>query len=494
MSSRVAVQSQQRQQRRSQAGYELDRMTRNLLASSKGGIASPVASNLVDEGVRRAQQQEGSAARPAHEGLLDIFNPDHNARELAKELVLLEGHIVHPPKHCPDCIRKHLITAEGLAEEAVSLDPDPESRAYFGAAATELREICRDFLNQSDRGQLQQRIRRLRKGMLKRGFDSVLRKEKPGTAAPKANPSSAPAKLGQDKAPSPISSVFLGIVPGARVAMPTEGGWRMAVVDRVQSVEGRDSVRLQPVMGNQASIRQTMQLQDLSGGDRIIVLAPWPISTSLSKKTFQRFRHDGSRVGSPVSLSDQQLLMADIIQSVWMKVLGSGKDLCAGVANISNPAQLDQVGCSQRVIEQLVRAAIVTALYESNLNPLARRTTSTEDSIGLFQLNRKGGIGQGSAPGLLMDPGWNATVAANAVRKHIGLFRTLIAREGAMQPTRWASGWTCSRGVCGVRRTQFWRPAPERTPQTSPGPRRPRPRSLPRSSWTPAGTLMAHAR
>jgi hypothetical protein len=175
----VVLRSQQRQQRRSQAGWEFDRMTRNMLATANSGVASAAASNLVDEGVRRAPA--GSAAqRHPHEGLLDIFNPDHNARELAKQLVLLEDHIVHPPKHCPDCIRKHLITAEGLAEEAVALDADPETRAYFGAAATEIREICRDFLGKKDRGQVQQRIRRLRKGMLKRGFDSVLSKEKEG--------------------------------------------------------------------------------------------------------------------------------------------------------------------------------------------------------------------------------------------------------------------------------------------------------------------------
>jgi hypothetical protein len=45
------------------------------------------------------------------------------------------------------------------------------------------------------------------------------------------------------------------------------------------------------------------------------------------------------------------------------------------------------------VIQQA--AALANAVAESNLNPTARAVTSKEDSVGLFQLNRHGGAGQG---------------------------------------------------------------------------------------------------
>ena len=41
---------------------------------------------------------------------------------MIKEMVLLEDHLNLPNQNCSDCINKHLIKCEALAEEAVSLD------------------------------------------------------------------------------------------------------------------------------------------------------------------------------------------------------------------------------------------------------------------------------------------------------------------------------------------------------------------------------------
>jgi hypothetical protein len=51
------------------------------------------------------------------------MDPLFNLRELCKHLLLLEDHLAQPDKRCPDCIRKHLLTIEALADEAVALDP-----------------------------------------------------------------------------------------------------------------------------------------------------------------------------------------------------------------------------------------------------------------------------------------------------------------------------------------------------------------------------------
>jgi 2'-5' RNA ligase len=70
----------------------------------------------------------GSAVRVAcahlgEPGLLPVMSPVFNLREIAKQLLLLEDHLFHPGKRCPDCVKKHTLMAEALAEEAVTLDP-----------------------------------------------------------------------------------------------------------------------------------------------------------------------------------------------------------------------------------------------------------------------------------------------------------------------------------------------------------------------------------
>ena len=57
---------------------------------------------------------------------LGLTDPRFNIREIAKQLVLLEDHLSHAYKACPDCIRKHLLTIEALAEEATALGAEQQ--------------------------------------------------------------------------------------------------------------------------------------------------------------------------------------------------------------------------------------------------------------------------------------------------------------------------------------------------------------------------------
>lgn len=65
--------------------------------------------------------------------LLPVLRPCQNMRDIIKQLALLEDHMYHPQKRCPDCIRKHFLTIEGLAEECSTLCKPrailPESRS-----------------------------------------------------------------------------------------------------------------------------------------------------------------------------------------------------------------------------------------------------------------------------------------------------------------------------------------------------------------------------
>lgn len=50
-----------------------------------------------------------------------VSDPAYNMREIAKQSVLLEEHLVEPQKYCRDCIAKHFLHIIGLAEEAQML-------------------------------------------------------------------------------------------------------------------------------------------------------------------------------------------------------------------------------------------------------------------------------------------------------------------------------------------------------------------------------------
>src|SRR5690606_32813217 len=84
----------------------------------------------------------------------DLLDPTFNLRECAKQLLLVEDHLFHPYKRCPDCIRKHLMTVEAFAEEARTLNFElvPESdRAQVMLLADGLAELCRFWMeNVSD--------------------------------------------------------------------------------------------------------------------------------------------------------------------------------------------------------------------------------------------------------------------------------------------------------------------------------------------------------
>lgn len=77
---------------------------------------------------RKAKPRTATARRK----LLPVLRPTQNMRDIIKQLALLEDHMYQPQKRCVDCIRKHFLTVEALAEECATLcKPDsilPESR------------------------------------------------------------------------------------------------------------------------------------------------------------------------------------------------------------------------------------------------------------------------------------------------------------------------------------------------------------------------------
>ena len=75
--------------------------------------------------------------------LLPVMRPAFNMREILKNCILLEDHLMQTTKRCCDCISKHCLTIESLAEEAITLecpgDPKKKCPEHMRALASTIR-------------------------------------------------------------------------------------------------------------------------------------------------------------------------------------------------------------------------------------------------------------------------------------------------------------------------------------------------------------------
>lgn len=112
-----------------------------------------------------AGESEVVTKKKASDGLLPVLDPAFNLREIFKQLVLLEDHLFHERKRCPDCIWKHLLTAEALAEEAVTLDTG-RVHANVPGLAEEVRGLQRAIRSGTPLEEVAQQARVIRKSLL----------------------------------------------------------------------------------------------------------------------------------------------------------------------------------------------------------------------------------------------------------------------------------------------------------------------------------------
>lgn len=106
--------------------------------------------------------------------LLPIFSPLYNMREICKQIVLLEDHLNHPRKRCPDCIRKHFLTLEALFEEAISLDEKQEYTSLLEGKAEYIRMLSEFWIDKEDIRRIAQGLRKLRKEFMEISFETRL--------------------------------------------------------------------------------------------------------------------------------------------------------------------------------------------------------------------------------------------------------------------------------------------------------------------------------
>jgi len=100
-----------------------------------------------------ARQKTVDRIAARYERKLNLHDPEYNLRETAKQMVLLEEHLFQPHKLCPDCVRKHLLIIEALAEEMVSLtDPEHPHHKILRLIGPFLSELARKWVGQFNDG------------------------------------------------------------------------------------------------------------------------------------------------------------------------------------------------------------------------------------------------------------------------------------------------------------------------------------------------------
>lgn len=113
----------------------------------------------------------GCKAGEKEKKLQPILEPLHNVREMCKQLLLLEDHLFQPQRRCKQCIRKHFLTTEALAEEAITLDIKHANDKLLQNIPKRLRQIQSRYIQGEDPAVIAQELRDMRKDWSKISFD-----------------------------------------------------------------------------------------------------------------------------------------------------------------------------------------------------------------------------------------------------------------------------------------------------------------------------------
>lgn len=129
----------------------------------------------LDDVAKKCTQCNGPDGKP----LLPVLEPMFNMREMCKQIILLEDHLFQTRKRCEDCICKHFLTIEALAEEALTLDKKKEHIDYLQDLPDRIRDIQHAYLELEDKSnvhEVAQSLRQIRKEMMTKSFKTGLSK------------------------------------------------------------------------------------------------------------------------------------------------------------------------------------------------------------------------------------------------------------------------------------------------------------------------------
>lgn len=99
---------------------------------------------------------------------LALTDTQFNMREICKQLLLLEDHLFHREKQCPDCVVKHLLTVEALSDEALTFE---NVDLRFEHVSKLARKWLCFFADRGSPRKLANAVRKLRKKLTSTCFD-----------------------------------------------------------------------------------------------------------------------------------------------------------------------------------------------------------------------------------------------------------------------------------------------------------------------------------
>ena len=110
-------------------------------------------------------------------GLLPILDYQYNMREIVKQCILLEDHLINKQKQCHQCIIKHFLAIEALAEEALTLNKNLTPEAKLNDLPKKIRELQKIWYEDKDKNSIKvaQSLRRLRKEYMEDSFPVVFK-------------------------------------------------------------------------------------------------------------------------------------------------------------------------------------------------------------------------------------------------------------------------------------------------------------------------------
>ena len=111
--------------------------------------------------------------------MLSLTDPIFNLREITKQMLLLEDHLFHANKECSDCITKHLLTIEALADEGLTFGAGYDN--VFEAVIKQAKNALISLQDGKQHAAIGLCIRKTRKALVPWVFDPrTVEKEVPG--------------------------------------------------------------------------------------------------------------------------------------------------------------------------------------------------------------------------------------------------------------------------------------------------------------------------
>lgn len=115
----------------------------------------------------------GNGGNSGDDKLLPIMDAKFNLREICKNSLLLEDHLMSKRKRCHDCIRKHFLIIEGLGDEAKTLDKDGQYNKELETVSSMVYQLQKDYLAGKDMNVIGQDLRKVRKNLVPLCYDEV---------------------------------------------------------------------------------------------------------------------------------------------------------------------------------------------------------------------------------------------------------------------------------------------------------------------------------